>query len=442
MAAPGHVLNGALPEEAPRRIIERAQDELLSGNFDDPHLQHIRPLVRASWERSWHQVGTAGAPKLELVSDELEEYRRVHPLASVMDMIRSLLLPGHIDDSGVVVAVGDQAGRLMWVEGDPRVQSLTEGINFIAGANWAEELVGTTAPGTALAIGQSVQIRGAEHYSQLIHSWSCTAAPVRDPETKRVLGVIDISGGVEVVTPQARLLLDATARAVEGELMVARLRARSDVSRPRSVPPKAVAATTRATLHVLGRDRARLEAVSERDESVVELSARHAAILLMLALHRQGLSAEKLCELVYGPDVSPDTLRPEMVRLRKVLERTAPDLVPESRPYRLRVPLETDAQDVLSLFDRGAHRVALAAYRGPVLPESMSPGVEEFRESVRATLREVMLTEASLDVLLAYAEIPEGRDDADVLRLALSKLPARSPKRAGLVLRIERLEDE
>jgi hypothetical protein len=173
---------------------------------------------------------------------------------------------------------------------------------------------------------------------------------------------------------------------------------------------------------------------------MIELSARHAAILLMLAVHRQGLSAERLCELVYGPGVSPDTLRPEMVRLRKVLERAAPDLVPESRPYRLPLPLDTDAHDVLSLLDRGAHRVALTAYRGPVLPESTSPGVEEFRESVRAGLREAMLSEASLDVLLAYADIPEGQADVEILRLALEMLPARSPKRAGLVARIERAE--
>lgn len=129
-----------------------------------------------------------------------------------------------------------------------------------------------------------------------------------------------------------------------------------------------------------------------------------------------------------------------MVRLRKVLERAAPELVPESRPYRLPLPLDTDAHDVLSLLDRGAHRVALTAYRGPVLPESTSPGVEEFRESVRAGLREAMLSEASLDVLLAYAEIPEGQADVEILRLALEMLPARSPKRAGLVTRIERAQ--
>ncbi|GGM34896.1 GAF domain-containing protein [Microbacterium saperdae] len=424
-----------------RLLIERAHEELLAGNLDDQRLAQVRPLVRESWERSWRRrVGPETAPVLELVSDELDAYRLAHPLASAMDMIRALLLPGDAEDTGVVIAVGDQAGRLLWIEGDRQLQSLTDGMGFVAGANWAEDAVGTTAPGTALALGQSVQIRGAEHYNRLVHPWSCTAAPVRDPETKRVLGVIDITGGPEVVSPQARLLVDATARAVESELLVARLRSRAETPSRSHAATSRTRATARATLHVLGRDRARLETESAHEESMIELSARHAAILLMLAVHRQGLSAERLCELVYGPGVSPDTLRPEMVRLRKVLERAAPELVPESRPYRLPLPLDTDAHDVLSLLDRGAHRVALTAYRGPVLPESTSPGVEEFRESVRAGLREAMLSEASLDVLLAYAEIPEGQADVEILRLALEMLPARSPKRAGLVTRIERAQ--
>jgi hypothetical protein len=425
---------------ASRLLIERAHEELLAGNLEDQRLMQVRPLVRESWVRSWQgRVGPESAPRIELDSDELEAYRHAHPLASAMDMIRTLLLPGETDESGVIIAVGDHAGRLLWIEGDRHLQSLTEGMGFVAGANWAEDAVGTTAPGTALTLDQSVQIRGAEHYNRLVHPWSCTAAPVRDPETRRVLGVIDITGGDDVVTTQARLLVDATARAVESELLVARLRARSDTRRGTTITSRAKP-TARATLHVLGRDRARLEVETELEESMIELSARHAAILLMLAVHRQGLSAERLAELVYGDEGSPDTLRPEMVRLRKVLEKHAPGLVPDSRPYRLPVPLETDAQDVLSLLDRGAHRVALTSYRGPVLPESVSPGVEEFREGVRAALREAMLSEASLDVLLAYGEIPEGQGDAEALRLALEMLPPRSPKRAGLVARIERIE--
>ncbi|WP_425313152.1 GAF domain-containing protein [Microbacterium esteraromaticum] len=436
------------PPETSRLIIERAHEELVAGNLDDRRLEQVRPFVRASWQRAWQdRVGAEGLPPLEFTPEALETYRTGHPLAGAIELIRTLLLPGAPDDSGVVVAVGDHAGRLLWVEGDLQQRMLSGEMGFVEGANWSEAAVGTSAPGTALTLGESVQIRQAEHYNRLVQPWSCTAAPVFDPETRRVLGVIDVTGGDEAVTPQARMLVDATARAVESELMVSRLRARaqggdSRGKKPASVRPRRTVRETpqRVQLHVLGRDRARLDVSGADTEIVIDLSARHAEILLMLATHRQGLSADRLAELVYGEGSTADTLRPEMVRLRKVLERISPQLVPQSRPYRLPIALDTDAQNVLSLLDRGAHRVALSAYRGPVLPDSEAPGVIELRESLRGVLRETMLTEASVEVLLAYAEIPEGASDAAVLRLCLEMLPARSPRRPGLVARIEKLD--
>jgi hypothetical protein len=298
-----------------------------------------------------------------------------------------------------------------------------------------------------------------------VKPWSCTAVPVHDPESRRILGVLDVTGGDEVVTPQAQLLVDATARAIEGELLVARLRARAERPRQtgRSMRSRASGSanpeTDRVTLRVLGRDRALLEVARDGSETVFELGRRHAELLLMLATHRQGVSAERLVELVYGETdagapagateasrtaaarggVGTVTLRAEMVRLRKVLASCAPALIPESRPYRLAADLETDAQQVLSLLDRGAHRVALAAYRGEVLPDSTAPGVEELRDTVRTALREALLAEAGVDVLLAYAETDAAAEDEELLRLCLKMLPARSPKRAALVSRIERL---
>lgn len=439
MPSPWSQRRDVSPENS-RLLIERAHEELLAGNAADERLADVRALVRDSWRRSLESlVGAESLPPLDLDALALEEYRRAHPLVGVIDMVRGLLLPGGADESGVIVAVGDEAGRLLWVDGDRRVRTLTGDMGFVEGANWSEGAVGTSAPGTALQLDSSVQIHGAEHFNRLVQPWSCTAAPVHDPETRRLLGVIDVTGGAEAATPQAQLLVDATARAIEGELLVARLRARAA---PSGRPPRATRRVEpqRATLRVLGRDRALLEVSGDGAETISELGPRHAELLLMLAVHRQGLSAERLAELVYGDPDATVTLRAEMVRLRKALEKVAPALVPESRPYRLTTPLESDAHQVLSLLDRGAHRVALAAYRGDALPDSVAPGVEEFRENVRIALREALMAEASVDVLLAFADTDAATDDLELLRLCLSMLPARSPKRAGLVTRIERLE--
>lgn len=446
MSTPWSARREVSPENS-RLLIERAHEEILAGNTADLRLRDVRPLVRDSWRRAVeHLVGVEALPPLALAPADLDEYRRTHPLAIVMDMVRGLLLPGDPAESGVVVAVGDADGRLLWVEGDHRVRTLTGEMGFVEGANWSEDVVGTAAPGTALRLDRSVQIHGAEHFNRLVQPWSCTAAPVHDPESRRILGVIDVTGEAEAASPQAQLLVDATARAIEGELMLSRLRDRS--SRP-AKPGRADrqgrrhtsgSSTGRGMLEVLGRDRGVLTVGSDEHTSVLELSARHAEIMLMLATHRQGLSAERLAMLVYGDETFADTIRPEMVRLRRVLEAADPAVVPESRPYRIAAGVQTDAQQVLRLLDRGAHRVALATYTGDVLPDSVAPGVEQFREMMRGTLREALMAEASVEVLLAYADTDAGADDPDVLRLCLQMLPPRSPKRAGLVTRLERLE--
>ena len=420
-----------------RLIVERAHEEFLSGNVGDARLGDVRGVVRASWERAAAvRIAPDAAPPVEFTGDALRDYRANHPLAGRIEVIRRLLVRD-AEDSGVIVAVGDAMGRLLWVEGDRGLRSLAGEMGFVEGANWSEAAMGTAAPGTALALDQGVQIHAAEHFNRLVHPWSCTAVPVHDPETRRILGVIDITGGVEVVSPQALLLVAATARAVESELMVDRLRRRAvEPARRRRAPSPG----TMPALAVLGRDRAVIELAADDAQESIELSPRHAEILLLLAYHPHGLTAERLSELMYGDSDRLVTLRAEMVRLRRALERTAPTLVPESRPYRLGAPIESDAHHVLALLRRGAHRAALAAYRGPVLPGSGAPGVEAIRDRVAAAIREAMLADATLDVLLAYAETEDGAGDAEVLMACLRLLPPRSPKRAALVAALEAID--
>jgi hypothetical protein len=191
-------------------------------------------------------------------------------------------------------------------------------------------------------------------------------------------------------------------------------------------------------LSVLGSDGGRLLAGGR----TIELSTRHAEILTLLAWHSEGLSAEHLATLLYGRDDAVVTLRAEMVRLRRLLEGVDPGLAPVSRPYRLERRLELDAHRMLAFLDRGAHRVALGAYAGPVLPGSTAPGVRDIRDEVIARLRESLLTDASVDTLLEFARTDEGAYDVDVWRACLRLLPPRSPKRAAVVTRLERIESE
>ncbi|MFT2816430.1 GAF domain-containing protein [Leifsonia sp. A12D58] len=378
-----------------------------------------------------------------LADDDLREYRSSHPLALVLPTIHNLLIR-HTYDASLIVAVGDQAGRLLWVDGDRTLRHKAESMLFIEGADWSETAVGTSAPGTALALDRSMQIRGTEHFNRIVHPWSCSAVPVHDPSTGVIIGVIDITGGDDAVGPIALPLIEATVAAVEAELKLRRLdellahssrSAHSLRSRTRQPRP---AQQPRALLTVLGTESGRLEI----GETSVGLSLRHAEILTLLAWHHDGLSARALAELLYGSDDALVTVRAEMVRLRRVLERRAPMLTLESKPYRVTVPLELDAQRVLAFLTRGAHKVALAAYAGPLLGASESPGISAIRAEVSGALRTALLTDASIDTLLAYARTDDAAFNREVWHTCLTLLPTRSPKRAAVVARIELIDSE
>ncbi|MDE8585782.1 MULTISPECIES: GAF domain-containing protein [unclassified Arthrobacter] len=415
-----------------------------------PEIPGLRNLIKESWQRSASfkaNPDNAAAP-LAFDWEQLEDYRRQHPLAAIMPVINKLLVqPSH--DSGLLVAVGDEVGRLLWVDGDPTLQRRAEGMMFVPGADWSEASVGTSAPGTALALGRGIQIAGAEHYQRAVHPWSCTAVPFHDPDSGAVLGVVDITGTATAVAPHTLSLVEATVAAAQAQLRVERLQLAAELARKpvRRRSPAAAArqgqggvegSLYRNSLQLLGRDQALLSLGGR----TVSLSARHSEILALLSAHPEGLSAEELGLLLYPGEGSTITLRAEMVRLRKVIQQLSPDAVPGSRPYRLPLDLVPDTGQVLSCLQRGAHRIALEIYRGEVLPRSEAPGILDLRSRVSSLLREAVLTDGSAESLLKYAALPEARDDVVIRRAALRLLPPRSPKRAAVVADLERLEAE
>ena len=232
--------------------------------------------------------------------------------------------------------------------------------------------------------------------------------------------------------------------AVQNELLVQRMRSRRDSADPVTIALSSGRGSVielprrrpLPSLNVLGRD----EGLLVIDGVSHTIGRRHTEILLLLATHREGLSAQALAEAVYADPDSVGTLRSEMVRLRSALEPIAPALIPLSKPYRLETPIESDLLHVTSLLQRGAHRAALSAYRGAILPDSLSPGVRELQADIEALMREVILTDASKDVLLEYVDSELGRNDVEALTLLLRILPQKSPRRAGVVTRLEVLE--
>jgi signal transduction histidine kinase len=143
---------------------------------------------------------------------------KAHPLSEAAPLIRDCLA-SIASESEHLIVVSDASGMLLMLEGDARVRSLAaDSMNFTEGALWSETSAGTNAIGTALAADHAVQIFATEHFALPVQAWTCSAAPVHDPETGEPIGVIDLTGLKKHVHPHTLAIVMTTARAVESHL--------------------------------------------------------------------------------------------------------------------------------------------------------------------------------------------------------------------------------
>lgn len=405
-----------------QRIVRRAHDNLAS--LTAPEIPGVRPAVLESWNRSLGRLRDPAGVRVRMAyeAEQLAEARRRHPFHSIMGLLQSHLIEP-AKEAGLLVALGDEQGRLLWVEGERAVRSRAESMGFVPGTDWSEDVMGTSAPGLALRSGSAVQISQAEHFSAEVHSWSCSAVPVTHPLTGQVLGIIDVTGGDDAVSSIVLPLLNSTAQAAGAGL--------SKIY----TPDLSSAATGHgAYLEVTGA-RPQLRG---RDGTRIELSGRHAEILLLLARNPGGIRSAGLADRLWALGGSEVTVRAEIARLRRTIDHLG-DLHVDARPYRLRGGLDSDVERTHRALAQGDVETALNVYQGQVLPDSNAPGVREIGAELQALIRESLLQNGTWQQLWRYGELAEARDDSEVLISVLRLAPPEAPERNSAVVRLEAL---
>jgi hypothetical protein len=412
-----------LPDADSVRAVHRAHAQFLeSGRVGAA----VRELVAESWRISAEAGVDADEPAVPVVvhGPQLQEYREAHPLSHVFPLLYDVLGRA-AEECDSVMAVGDAHGQLLWVCGRPSVLARAERINFVEGAAWDEAHAGTNAPGTALRLDQPLQILASEHFVRPVQPWTCAAAPIHDPITQGILGIVDITGSEAVASPQTLAMVRAAARMAEAEL--GRIVATSS-------PEELWRPVPRASVEALGRPDCQLTLGGKR----LRLSPRHSEILVILVDHPDGLTGDELAVELYRDDVSRSTMRAELTRLRNLL---GDDLL-DSRPYRLRTELSCDWLTVRHAIESGRPGVALRAYRGPLLPHSDSPGVVRRRERLERQLRAALLAAGEVDLIAAWTRSRWGADDLDMWRMQADLAEPGTPLHAIAAMELQRLDRE
>lgn len=401
----------ALPATGDRRHralrLARAHDAVLAGAAPPPE---VRGVIADSWRRC-AAAGIdpqRGLAPLALESDEAGDRWTRSPLAAAEPVLRDLLADVRGEGEQVLL-VCDADGTLLWIDGDQRMLDQATGVHLMRGARWSEADAGTNAMGTALALDHSLQVFSAEHFATPVHGWTCSAAPLHDPRTGALLGVLDLSGPLQTAHPHSLALVGAAARMVEAVL----------AQRPVLLP----ASTQGVALRVLGRDRAEITLPTGRTAT---LSRRHSELMVLLALRPDGMTAEEIAIALYGDFGKPVTARAELSRLRRILGGDG--LLAE--PYRLAMPPDADFLAV---------RGDPVDYPGPLLPRSEVPLVVEAREALDHRIRTRVLRSGDPALLERWVLSSAGRDDLEAARRLVAALSDADPRRAAALSHLRRL---
>lgn len=199
-----------------RLRLEYEWEQFISGNTTNPA---IRPLIYDSWKRCLEQNINPFQRKtsISLGKEQIEEFLSTDPLYHVL---RPLLL--NVKDisinSGHLLTFCNSSGDIVYLDGDLPLMLKAEDMNFVPGSSWAEHRAGTNAIGTALVTGSPIQVFAGEHFCQEVQKWTGSAAPIRDPATQNILGVIDLTGLWRANHPYSLSVVMSTAQTVEKHL--------------------------------------------------------------------------------------------------------------------------------------------------------------------------------------------------------------------------------
>jgi sigma-54 dependent transcriptional regulator, acetoin dehydrogenase operon transcriptional activator AcoR len=171
----------------------------------------------ASWQRSLESgvSPSASLAPFAVHGDAVEALRWRHrELLAASDRLFAATADLFADSHSMLLLT-NQDGVILKAAGDLRTLTAGEKIHLTTGGDWREAMAGTNGIGTALATGEPTYIHGSEHFCEGIKSWSCAAAPICEPGTGTIIGVLDISGPPSTYQINNLTLAITAARQIE-----------------------------------------------------------------------------------------------------------------------------------------------------------------------------------------------------------------------------------
>jgi transcriptional regulator of acetoin/glycerol metabolism len=178
----------------------------------------VPDVVAASWRRS-HNAG------VDAQRVEAEYHEDLDTSSRLVRCSQPILtrLSEETADLPLSIALTDSKARVLSrLDTDRTIGIRLDAVSLAPGFDYAEGHVGTNGVGTVFESGQPIYIVGPEHFHEQLQPFACAGAPIRDPLSGRVEGVLDISCLTEHASPLMHSLVRSAAKDIQRNLLLDR----------------------------------------------------------------------------------------------------------------------------------------------------------------------------------------------------------------------------
>lgn len=196
-----------------RRIYQAWEKCIQSGPTE---LSGVKPSIVQSWQRCLEmKVDPYQTASNRISGEELKE--KLTNNNKLIDVAKPFMqeLYQFVAGSGFAVLLVDTEGYILEIVGDKHILKTYPYLR--QGENWQEQYKGTNAMGTILVEQKPLQVNATEHFCQLNHHLTCSAAPIYDPQG-RFVGILDLSGDFRKTHLHSLGMVVAAVAAIKNQL--------------------------------------------------------------------------------------------------------------------------------------------------------------------------------------------------------------------------------
>ncbi|GAB3216606.1 sigma-54-dependent Fis family transcriptional regulator [Mycolicibacterium hippocampi] len=174
----------------------------------------VAPSVLNSWLRSRDLHIHPDRVDLPYLRDPDTDTPLTHAAAPVLRRIAE-----DLSEQAVSVVLTSADGLVLdRIAPDAKIERILDDVRLAKGYSYAEEFAGTNGIGTALETGQPTFIQGSEHYIGALGRLACAGSPIREPVTRRILGVIDLTCWARQADPLLFVLAKSAGSQIEDRI--------------------------------------------------------------------------------------------------------------------------------------------------------------------------------------------------------------------------------